>query len=202
MSQNNLVIDNLTASAVRQDINEALDTLKTISSGTAAPANTSGPMFWYDTSSNWLKVRKVNSVAWLNLAYFDQADSRSSIQNDTKVVDTSGDQTGLIGDQSTATWQAGTGTTQSLVSPANVKAAILALQSTYTQPTAAGAIGTYAFLRADTDSTSISAGDIVSGSTMRYSNANFDKSGTPSGQWRCMGYSPNRSFPTTYLRIS
>ena len=78
----------------------------------------------------------------------------------------------------------------------------LSIPAAYTQPTATGATGTYAFLRADTDSSSISAGSTVSGSTMRYSNANFDKSGTPSGTWRCMGYSPNRSFPTTYLRIS
>ena len=42
-------------------------------------------------------------------------------------MNTSGTQTGLLGDQSTATWEAGTGTTESLVSPAKVKAAIEAL---------------------------------------------------------------------------
>jgi hypothetical protein len=44
--------------------------------------------------------------------------------DDTQVVDTSGVQTGLLGDQSTATWEAGTGTTESLVSPAKVKSAV------------------------------------------------------------------------------
>jgi len=45
------------------------------------------------------------------------------------VVSSGGSQTGLIGDQSTATWQSGTGTTESLVSPAKVKAAINSLVS-------------------------------------------------------------------------
>ena len=47
--------------------------------------------------------------------------------DDTQVVNSSGTQTGLIGDQATATWEAGTATTESLVSPAKVKAAVEAL---------------------------------------------------------------------------
>ena len=105
--------------------------------------------------------------------------------------------------QSTVTWQAGTGTTQSIVSPANVKAAILALQSTYTQPTATGAIGTYALLRAADGSAAVTpAGTVVSGSAMGYADADWNYSGTPSGQWRAMGYAVARTRPTVYLRIS
>jgi len=202
MSQHDFDIDNATAAAARVDINLALKALGSLSSGTTAPATTYANMLWYETDTNWLWVRNEADSAWIRFAYLDQTTNQIALVDNTNVVNTSGTQVGLLGDQTTATWQAGTGTTQSLVSPANVKAAILALQSVYTLPTSAGAAETYAFLRADTDSSSISAGSTVSGSTMRYSNANFDKSGTPSGTWRCMGYSPNRSFPTTYLRIS
>ena len=118
--------------------------------------------------------------------------------------------------QETATWEAGTGTTHSLVSPANVKAAILALASTYTQPTAAGAVGTYAFLWQNAN-TSKSAGSQVAGSTLRYSGVGADapnttsgnvslwQSGTPAGSWRCMGaFGVNGSyeFSTLWLRYA
>ena len=79
------------------------------------------------------------------MGYIDQTDGLEILDN-TKLVNTSGTQVGLLGDQSTATWQGGTGTTDSLVSPANIKAAILALQSTYTQPTTINSVGSYAFL--------------------------------------------------------
>ena len=66
----------------------------------------------------------------------------------------------------------------------------------------AGSVGSYAFLRANSTSSSLNPGNVVGGSTMRYSSVNYDKSGTPAGTWRCMGYTINRNFPTVYLRIS
>jgi len=81
-------------------------------------------MWWYDTGSNLLKIRSEGDSAWINVAYVNQSTNKFEILDDTKVVTTSGSQTGLLGDQTTATWQAGTGTTESLVSPAKVLAAI------------------------------------------------------------------------------
>lgn len=127
MSQHDFNIANQTASATRADLNNALGALASLSSGTTAPTTTFANMLWYETDTNWLWVRNEADSAWIRFAYFDQANSLSSILDNTKVVNTSGNQTGVLGDQTTATWQAGTGTLDSLVSPANVKAAVLAL---------------------------------------------------------------------------
>ena len=142
MSQHDLDIANQTASAVRSDINNALQALGSTNSGASAPATTYANMLWYDTTANILKIRAEANDAWISIGYFDQSADAFRILDDTQVTNTSGTQTGLLGDQSTATWEAGTGTTESLVSPAKVKAAIDALAPS--QSTDAYAVGTYA----------------------------------------------------------
>ena len=127
MSQNDLNIANQTASATRSDINSALQALGSNNSGSSAPTTTYANMHWYDTSSNMLKQRSEADDAWISIGYFDQSTNAFRVLDDTVVVNTSGTQTGLIGDQATSTWQAGTGTTESLVSPAKIKSAIEAL---------------------------------------------------------------------------
>ncbi len=124
MSQNDLNIANQTASATRADINSALQALGSNNSGSSAPTTTYANMHWYDTSSNILKQRSEADDAWISIGYFDQSTNAFKVLDDTMVVNTSGTQTGIIGDQATSVWQAGIGTTQSLVSPANVKSAI------------------------------------------------------------------------------
>lgn len=124
MSQHDFDIANQTASAARADINLGLKALASLSSGATAPATTYANMLWYDTTTSILKLRNAANSAWINVGYVDQAGAAYSLLDDTKVVNTSGTQTGLLGDQTTAVWQAGTGTTESLVSPAKVKAAI------------------------------------------------------------------------------
>lgn len=124
MSQHDFNIANQTASAFRADLNNGLAALASLSSGATAPTTTVANMMWYDTTANILKMRSEANDAWISIGYLDQGSGAFRVLDDTQVVNTSGTQTGLIGDQSTATWQAGTSTTQSLVSPANVKAAI------------------------------------------------------------------------------
>jgi hypothetical protein len=68
-------------------------------------------------------MRSEADDAWISIGYLDQTANAFRILDDTQVVNTSGTQTGLLGDQSTATWETGTSTTESLVSPAKVKAA-------------------------------------------------------------------------------
>ena len=124
MSQNDLVIANQTFPNTRADINSALQALGSLNSGSTAPATTYANMLWYDTTNNILKMRSEANDVWINVGYLDQGAGAFRVFDDTQVVNTSGTQTGLIGDQATAIWQAGVGTTESLVSPAKVQSAI------------------------------------------------------------------------------
>jgi hypothetical protein len=130
VAQHDFDIANQSAPDFRADLNDALEALATLSSGGTAPSTTYANMLWYDTANNILKMRTEADDAWINVAYVDQSDNAWRVLDDTQVVNTSGAQTGLLGDQSTATWEAGTGTTESLVSPAKVKAAIAELSPT------------------------------------------------------------------------
>lgn len=127
MSQHDFTIANQTASSARSDINNALQALVSNNSGASAPSTTYANMWWYETDTNLLKIRNEGDSAWINVAYVNQSTNKFEILDDTKVVTTSGTQVGTLGDQTTATWQAGTGTTESLVSPAKVKSAIESL---------------------------------------------------------------------------
>tara|TARA_R110000737_G_scaffold332185_1_gene348947 strand:+ start:15 stop:857 length:843 start_codon:yes stop_codon:yes gene_type:complete len=124
MSQHDLNIANQTAPNTRSDINNALQALGSNNSGATTPTTTFANMHWYDTSTSTLKQRSEADDAWISIGYFDQASNAFKVFDDTMVVSVLGAQTGIIGDQATSAWEAGTGTTQSLVSPANVKSAI------------------------------------------------------------------------------
>jgi hypothetical protein len=127
MSQHDFTIDNQSAPNARTDINNALKALASLSSGSTAPSTTYANMLWYDTGTNTLNMRAEADDAWISVAYLNQSSDTFNLLDDTQVVDSGGTQTGLIGDQSTAVWEAGTGTTESLVSPAKIKSAIEAL---------------------------------------------------------------------------
>ena len=216
MSQNDLVISNQTFPATRADINDALQALGSTNSGASAPSTTYANMMWYDTTANILKIRAEANDAWINIGYLDQSLDTFKILDDTIVATTGGATTGLIGDQTTGTWETGTGTTESLVSPAKVKASVIANAPSYTQPTSVGAVGTYAFLVRNSNSASISAGQSISGSSLVYGSVDAENayiyntlvyglSGTsPSGTWRAMGMTTSglNTKGTVYLRIS
>jgi hypothetical protein len=130
----NLRIEDVGASTARGDLNDILISLASLQTtdgaGTAytgEPTTTYPNMLWYDKATSILKVRSTDDSTWLNVAYIDQSANAYRIIDDTQVVNTSGTQTGLVGDQATATWEAGVGTVESLVSPAKVAAAITAL---------------------------------------------------------------------------
>jgi len=127
MSQHDFNIANQTASNARADINNALSALASLSSGSSAPSTTYANMLWYDTGTNILKMRSEADDAWISISYMDQSGNNFRILDNTQVTNTSGTQTGLLGDQTQATWETGTATTESLVSPAKIKAAIDAL---------------------------------------------------------------------------
>ena len=211
MSQNDLVIANQTFPATRADINDALQALGSTNSGASAPSTTYANMMWYDTTANILKIRAEANDAWINIGYLDQSLDTFKILDDTIVATTGGATTGLIGDQTTGTWETGTGTTESLVSPAKVKASVIANAPTYSQPTSVGAVGTYAWLRFGSDIGG--AGSNHSGSGLLYAGITDSAgnniitiySGTPAGTWKLMGHG-NGGFETDktslFLRIS
>ena len=122
MSQHDFDIVNQTASSARDDINNALQALASNNSLGTEPTTPYEKMWWYDTSNNILKSYK-GSGTWINVGRFNQSTNKFEILDDTKVVTTSGDEVGILGDQLISTWETGTGTTESLVSPAKVKAA-------------------------------------------------------------------------------
>jgi len=121
MSQHDLNIANQTAPNTRSDINNALQALGSNNSGSSAPSTTYANMHWYDTSSNILKQRSEANDAWISIGYFDQSTNAFKVLDDTQVVNTSGTQKGLLGDQSQSAWTAGTSTTESLFSPSKLK---------------------------------------------------------------------------------
>tara|TARA_R110000868_G_scaffold167387_1_gene401683 strand:- start:628 stop:1311 length:684 start_codon:yes stop_codon:yes gene_type:complete len=132
MVQNTLVIQNQAAQAAREDIEKAIQAVATNNSDPTTPptASTAPPqtypnMWWYDTFTNLLNIRNEADTAWLDVGYVDQTDGLEILDN-TKVVTTAGADAGLLGDQTTVTWETGTGTTESLVSPAKVKASVIA----------------------------------------------------------------------------
>jgi len=135
MSQNDFVVGNQSAPNFRADMNDALQALASLSSGSTAPATTYANMLWYDTGTNLLKMRTEADDAWIDVAYLDQSANAFRLLDDTQVTNTSGTQTGLLGDQATSAWETGTATTESLVSPAKVKAAIDALVDVTDIPT-------------------------------------------------------------------
>lgn len=122
MAQHDYNIANQTAAQFRSDLNDALEAIATNNSGTSVPTTTYANQWFYDTDDQLLKIRKNAATDYLNVGYIDQTDG-FEILDDTKVVDTSGTPTGLIGDQDQSTWTTGTETTESLVSPAKIKAA-------------------------------------------------------------------------------
>ena len=129
MSQNDLNIGNQLSSFARVDINNALQALGSTNSGETQPTTTYANQLWYDTSANILKMRTEANDGWIRIGYLNQSTGKFSIFDNTLVVSTSGTQRGLLGDQTTSTWQAGTSTTESLVSPAKIKAAMLGASS-------------------------------------------------------------------------
>jgi len=142
MSQHDFVIANQTANSARLDINSGLQALASNNSGDSEPSTTYANMWWYETDSNLLKIRNENDSAWINVAYVDQTNNVYSVLDETKLVNTSGAQTGLLGGQLQSAWNAGTSTTESLVSPAQIADAI----STYFTANSIGYNQTWQYL--------------------------------------------------------
>lgn len=207
MSQHDFNIANQTAPAFRSDLNSALSALASLSSGSVAPSTTYANMLWYDTANNLLKMRNEPDSAWITIGTLNQSTNKFEVANLPTLTQ--------------ATWEAGTSTTEAVVTPAKVKAAIDSLGEKVTTTTVntaiasstVGAVGTYAFLT-NFGSTASSPGNTTAASNLRYfgirdtqvNNAGNIIGGTVSaGTWRCMGIAGSASAAaggTLWLRIA
>ena len=131
MAQHDYIIANQTASDARTDINNVLQAIATNNSGTDVPTSTFPNQWFYDTNDQLLKIRNSTTTTYLNVGYIHQTNG-FEVLDDTQVVSTSGIPTGgIIGDQAEGTWTNGTGTTESLVSPAKVAASATEVVGNY-----------------------------------------------------------------------
>ena len=182
-----IVIPDATASTTRVNINDALAALGSTNSGVDAPPDSLNNMLWYDTANHILKIKAEVGADWINIGYLDQGTDTFKILDDTVVITAAGGATnGIIGDQLIGTWETGTGTTESLVSPAKVKAAIdqgssvrrytssLSTWSTNTNYTFTHSLGSQpvtvtTFMQAKSANNGFASGDIIMpGSGFRY----------------------------------
>lgn len=75
MSQNSLILPTTgTVSGLQQtqNINAAIDTLNTLSSGATAPASPAAGQLWHDTGNNILKIRDQLNTTWIVLGNIDE----------------------------------------------------------------------------------------------------------------------------------
>lgn len=73
MSQHDLTIANQGFPAFRSDLNDALQALGSLQSGTSAPSPTFANQMWYDTTNNIVKIRNEDNDAWISVLTLDQS---------------------------------------------------------------------------------------------------------------------------------
>jgi hypothetical protein len=117
----------------RADLNNALAALGSLQSGGTAPALPYNSLLWYDTATDILKIGNEAGDAFYPVGYMNSSAGSFDVVDGTKVSTTAGVVVGSLSAQSEATWLAGVGTTESLISPAKLRAAI---------PTVSGLYGT------------------------------------------------------------
>jgi hypothetical protein len=79
MSQHDYVIDNQTFPNTRTDLNNALAAIATTNAGATAPSTTYAYQLWYDTTTDFIKMRNADNDAWITLFEFDQANDTVSL---------------------------------------------------------------------------------------------------------------------------
>lgn len=216
MPTHDYVIDNQTAPNFRADLNQALQAIVSNNSSTSAPTTTYANMIWYDATNNLLRMRSEADDAWITLGTLNQVSntfSVSGIDSSTLASGTADSTTFLRGDR---TWQQVTSYTDAQARTAQAGHS-------------AGEIGSYAFLRDITNSsTNIAQGTLVAGSSLRYSGTYyraaipaqrgqpgvseewgiFAQGDIPAGTWRLMGYGQRSSgtgttrYASLFLRVS
>lgn len=72
MAQHDYIINNQTFPSYRTDHNNSLSAIASNNAGSSEPSTTYAYQWWYDTSSNILKLRNADNDAWINIGTFNQ----------------------------------------------------------------------------------------------------------------------------------
>jgi hypothetical protein len=104
MATHDYVIDNQTAPNFRADLNSALQAIVTQNSSGTAPSVTYANMIWYDSANNQLKKRDEANSSWVTLGTIDEGTGTFTPSGSPPV-------------QTQATWNTGTSTTESTITP-------------------------------------------------------------------------------------
>jgi hypothetical protein len=124
MSQHDLSIADQSAPAFRADLNNALAALGSLQSGATEPALPYSSLLWYDTSVDTLKIGNEAGDAWYSVGYVDNSAGSFNVIDGTTVSTTAGVVVGSLAAQTQTVWNTGVATTETLISPAKLKAAI------------------------------------------------------------------------------
>ena len=87
MSQNDFNLANQGFPSMRADMNSAFQALASNSSGATEPSTTYAYQWWYDTSTDILKIRNADNDAWISFAEFDQVNDTWSVTANLKFGD-------------------------------------------------------------------------------------------------------------------
>ena len=68
MSQNDMSLANANGATFRADVNSALQALASNNGGSSAPSTAYANQWWFDTSSDILKIRDEANANWVNVA--------------------------------------------------------------------------------------------------------------------------------------
>jgi len=79
MAQHDYVIDNQTFPNTRTDINNVLQAIVSVNSGSSAPSTTYAYQLWYDSGNNILKIRNADNDAWISLFTFNQSTDTAEV---------------------------------------------------------------------------------------------------------------------------
>ena len=79
MSQNDFNLANQGFPSMRADMNSAFQALASNSSGVTEPSTTYSYQWWYDTTTDTLKIRNADNDAWISFAAFDQTNDTWSV---------------------------------------------------------------------------------------------------------------------------
>jgi hypothetical protein len=228
MATHDYVIDNQNAPNFRADLNAALAAIATTNGNPTAPSSPFANQLWVDTTANQLKIRNEDNDAWIVLADLNQTADTSAPPDSSITFAKLAAATVVTAAETIASNNNDTTIPTSAAVKAYADAAVGGItQYTDAQARAAqaghsgGSVGTYAFCRYAVNATNndvevtVSPGDTVSGSSLRYSSADTAiGSPIPAGTWRCMGAIINTRSgnneegftysnpPTLWLRIS
>lgn len=92
MTQNasDVEIANQGFAAFRQDLNDVLEDITTLHSGTAAPSTTYANQWWYETDTDKLYIRNEDNDAWIEILTLDQANDHLASLGASITLDSAG----------------------------------------------------------------------------------------------------------------